>query len=220
MKNTIFQKIFLTFLFTNIFNAPSTHAHVPTQNYTYVIKVDTDQRDNVHIKCTYKGCIIDLSDGIDFLPEHDLINSFPIIITAEHPRLSSGTVLHLERVPDVECLWYDISWTKEGTKTVWNIEQRAEDDIPLRIPHNALIVCYPPEFIERLEDKTAQESSSIIHLPTIVLKKNLTQEECKKRDDGLTRCILAQPDMNAYLMPTPSKLVKKGNTIKNARSKS
>lgn len=191
-----------------------------TQNYTYVVKIDTDQRDKVHVKCSYKGCVIDLSDGIDFLPENDLLNSFPIIITVEHPRLSSGPVSHLERVSDAECLWYDVSWTKEGTKTVWTIEQRADDDMPLRIPDNALIICYPPEFIEKIEDKTPQESSSIIHLPTIILKKNLTQQERTKRDNGLTRCILSQPDVNAYLTPTPSKLIKTGNTIKNVRSKS
>ncbi len=213
MKNNNLQKIFLTLL---IFSAFYCHSSVPTQTYTYVIKADSDQRDPVHIKCTYKGCVIDLSDGIDFLPETDLINNFAIIITPEHPRVSSGTVSHLERIPDVDCLWYDVSWTKEGTKTVWAIEQRAEDDMPLRIPHNAIIICYPIEFIEKLEDKTPQESSTIIHLPSIVLKKNLTQDEKKKRDDGLTRSILAQVDVNARL--TPSKLVKKGNNIKNARA--
>jgi hypothetical protein len=218
MENNILQKILLVFI-TSAAVSMHCKSYMPAQTYTYVVKADCDQKDPVHIKCTYKGCVIDLSDGIDFLPETELVNSFPIIITAEHPRVSSGTVSHLERIPDVPCLWYDVSWTKEGTKTIWTIEQRADEEMPLRIPHNAVIICYPTEFVEKIEDRTTQESSTIIHLPTIVLKKNLTQAEKTLRDDGLTRSILAQLDVNASLIPTPSKLVKKGNSIKNARVK-
>lgn len=213
MNSTSLSKIFLI-IFTG--TTWYSHAIVQPQNYTYVVKVDIDQKDKVHIICTYKGCVIDLNDGIDFLPEAALVNSFPIIITHEHPKLSNGTVSHLERIPDVPCLWYDVSWVKEGTKTLWTIEQKTEDEMPLRVPHHAIIICYPPEFIEKLEDKTPQESSNIIHIPTIVLKKNLSQEEKKKRDDDLNRCILAQVEVNACL--TPSKLVKKGNSFKTARS--
>jgi hypothetical protein len=217
MEKSNLQKISLAILtFNTCFNSLYCRPIAPTQTYTYVIKSEIDYQDPVHFKCTYKGCVIDLGDGMDFLPETDLVNNFEIIITPEHPlKVSNGTVSHLERIPDVECIWYDVSWAKEGTKTVWVIKQLVEDEMPPRIPDNAIIVCYPTEFIEKIEDKTPQESSSIIHLPTIVLKKNLTQEEKKKRDDELTRSILAQVDVNACL--TPSKLVKKGNTIKSAR---
>ncbi len=214
MKNSLTQKIFLAFLLAQAYYF---YASIPTSTYTYVIKADIDKADPVHIKCTYKGCVLDLSNGIEFLSETGHVSSFPIVVTAEHPKVSSGTVQHLERIPDADCLWFDVSWSKEGTKTVWTIEQRAENDMPLRIPDNAIIVCYPPEFIDTLRDTTSQESSTIIHLPTIVLKKNLTQEEKRKRDDGLTRCVLAQLDVNACLSQTPSKLIQKGNSIKRAR---
>ena len=88
--------------------------------------------------------------------------------------------------------------------------------MPLRIPHNAIIICYPTEFVETLEDKTPQESSTIIHLPAIVLKKNLSLEEKKKRDNGIVRSTLAQVEVNACLTPARD-LVKKGNSVRTAR---
>lgn len=186
-------------------------------NYTYIIKSQFDYQDPVQLRGYYKGSIINLDDGIDFLPETELINSFELIITAEHPKISGGAVPHLTRILDVPCLWHTITWTKQGTKTIWNIEKLEDDQMPSRIPSDALIICYPPEFVEAIEDKTPQESSNIIHLPTIILKKSLSTQEKTRRDDILNRSILAHVDINACLEPA-RKLMRNGNRIKNARA--
>jgi hypothetical protein len=188
-----------------------------SQTYTYVVKSEYDINDPVHLKGTYKGNVIDLSYGIAFLQESERVNSFELIITAEHPKMSTGEIPHLERIPEVPCDWYDISWTTEGTKIVWSIKKRPEESLPPRIPNNALIICYPPEFVEKIESKNPQESSiSVIHLPTLILKKNLSPEEKEKRDATLTRSILAHLDVSSSFSPA-TQLVKQGNKVKLAR---
>lgn len=213
MKRMLLLKIFINFVLIFI---TSCNAHLPGQTYTYMIKTDSDPRDPAPIKCIYKGHVIDLQEGIDFLPETELVSHFTVIITSEHPKILNGTVAHLERDPKIECRWYEINWSKEGTKTTWSITELTEENMPLRIPDDAIIVCYPVKFFEKIEDKTSQDSCTIIHLPSIILKKNLSEEEKRKRDDEITRSILAQVEVNACL--TPSKLVKQGNVIKNTCS--
>lgn len=187
------------------------------QSYTYVVKTNYDSRDQVHLIGHYKGSIIDLKDGIDFLVEDELINSFCLIITAEPPTLSQEMISHLERSPEASCLWYDISWTKDGSKTVWTIKERDSQDQPTRIPENGIIVYYEPEFIEKIEDKTPQESSTIIHLPTVFLKKNLTKEQKEKRDTALERSALARIASNSSTTHA-TKVVKRGHAVKIART--
>ncbi len=184
--------------------------------YTYVVKSDYDSKDAIPLTGTYKGNILDLKDGIAFLNETEYIGSFELIITSEHPKMCTEPVPHLERIQEADCEWYHISWVKEGTKTVWSIEKRPEESLPPRIPDNALIICYPPKFVDKIENKMPQESSTIIHLPTIILKKNLSAEEKEERDAALNRSILAHLEVSASLAPA-TQLVRQGNKVKQAR---
>jgi hypothetical protein len=216
--NNYFLLLLTTFCLLDAREALVTHEPIiANQSYTYVVKTNYDSRDQVHLIGHYKGSIIDLKDGIDFLVEDGLIDSFCLIITAEPPTLSQEIISHLERSPQAACLWYDISWAKDGTKTIWATKERDSQDQPTRIPENAIIVYYDPEFIEKIEDKVPQESSTIIHLPTIFLKKNLTKEQKEKRDDSLERSALARIANNSSTTHA-TKVVKKGHAVKIART--
>ncbi len=193
------------------------HSAQPSATYTYVVKVDYDTHDPVCLKGTYKGSVIDLRDGIAFLQETERTHSFELIVTSEHPKVSQGAIPHLQRVADISCDWYEISWSIEDKHINWTIKKRDEESLPTRIPHNALIVCYPPEFVEKIESKTIQESSAnVVHIPTIILKKDLSTEEKTRRDDALTRSVLAHLDVSNCLSTAPE-LVKQGNKVRLAR---
>lgn len=180
-----------------------------TASHTYILHVVHDLEDEVSMQACYKGHLLNLKEGgIAVLPEDGQVNHFVLIITAEPPIVTLDPVTHLERAPHAACDWYDMTWTKQETGTTWTIKKRVPQDQPPRIPDDAIIVFYDPQFIEKVEPRS-QESATIVHLPNIILKKDLTSVEKKQRDDALTRCELASVEMKRYM--TPVDLIQKGN---------
>lgn len=212
MKNQFKNIIIFTFFCTYLNSSTVEHA------YTYVVKTSYDTKDQIELVGNYKGDILNLKDGIDFLTETELIPSFALIITTEPPLLSLGKIAHLERNPEATCVWYDLSWEKDGSKIAWSITKRDAENMPPRIPDTSIIIYCDPEFVEKIEDKVDQELSHIIHLPTIVMKKNLSPEEKKRRDAALERSALARIEHHNCTTQV-KKVVQHGNRVKIARTR-
>ncbi len=213
MKNIFFIKNFSFFICVLTISFLSLSCK--QTEYTYLLKADYDPLFPAKLNGHYKGNIINL-DGIDILTETELVHSFELIIIAEYPKLSSGTIAHLERDDQVDCIWYKLSWIKEGSKIVWTTQKLAHNEMPTRISNNAIIICFPPEFIEKIEDKAPQDFSSIIHLPTIILKKNLTSDEKKRLNDAQERSIISKIETSSNVT-SAHKMIQHGDKVRVAR---
>jgi len=76
------------------------------------------------------------------------------------------------------------------TTYIWQIEETYLDDITSKIPDNAIIVCYTPDYIERLE------GGSAVELPRIIVKENLLEIAGSEKNihDSATRLLLSVID--------------------------
>lgn len=146
---------------------------------------------NDYLSAYYKGFALDLDDGWAQLPECDQPCSFSLLITEDVDFKTSGnTVRCLKRINGQDFLWYDItlsfSQTQNGISKhetdkksySWKIEERGQEDVPVRLPEHTIVLLADPNHIDSLHSETLPGDTDIT-LPVIVFKKDLDEETFK-----------------------------------------
>jgi hypothetical protein len=133
------------------------------------------------------------------LPEQTFRTFFSLIVTPLIEFKSNGSCLYAQRLSDLPCKWYNLPLeTQQATKSdqreySWQIHELTHAEMPLRIPeHAGIVIQLPAEFIHGLQD-TPQEERSVLNLPSIVLKKTVTQAQL---DQATDQAALSAPDLN------------------------
>jgi hypothetical protein len=154
----------------------------------------------------YKGYKLEFDENLCIIPENNQACSyFTVIITEQVQHINDGTLEHLTRLADKPCRLFHVSRRDKQ----WHVQEELTDNIPLRLPEEALVLLINPLFIE---DFKAQESTRleipIITLPTLYIKSTVTQQEF---DITALRALFASLDVN----PVHSSVKK---TVKKERS--
>ncbi len=162
------------------------------------------------LKAYYKGFKIDLSKGLAILPEITRQTYFSFVITPEVDLCCSeqdNSVKYLKRSKTAPILWFDatlrLAVVQEGEKKLeepwyyWDIQKRASEELPERLPEQAIIILIDPRIISTIQT-TKQESVGTIFLPSIVFSQELTVNEL---ENALTFAAISSIDLDTVHTP-------------------
>lgn len=103
------------------------------------------------IRCYYKGERFDVADQWALIPENKEI-SFTVIITEQiqpMPAARGNTINYFKRDANIPCIWLDLTKKHDETNGAsWHIVQKKDDMMPVRLPHDALIIHMNPICLE------------------------------------------------------------------------
>lgn len=173
------------------------------------------------LKAYYKGTKIDLSKGCGKVPEPEPGESvkkyFSLIITPDIELSCSrqdNSVKYLKRVPSSPILWFDATLSltitdEQGKKLTdpyysWTIEERSTDELPDRLPEQALIILIEPKLITRIQ-ATKQSCEEPLLLPSIVFDDSVSTETLQ---NALTYAAISSIDLDTVHTPAQEMFTK------------
>ncbi len=162
------------------------------------------------LKAYYKGFKIDLSKGIAMLPEITHQTYFSFVVTPEIELCCSqqdNSVKYLKRAPSAPVSWFDatlrldLSGEQDKSKIephyYWEIEKRTTDQIPERIPEQAIIVLIDPRHITTIQT-TEQGADGTIFLPSLVFAQDASATDL---ETALTFAAISSIDLDTVHTP-------------------
>jgi len=180
------------------------HSSNTNETHTYVIRVKFPSSIvTIPPLCGYyKGEKLVFTDNQAVFTDTDSCSCFPLVITSELSHKSDGgTILYLERKNSLACRLFYISRTTQeySEKNQWTVEEEPISELPLRLPENSIILLMNPDHIlslqsARISSKKTTFSDKVVQLPSVIIKKNISEEELKAASDN---AILASMDINA-----------------------
>lgn len=196
MKSTVF-KVLTMLPIVGCWNVS-----LPASPATYSIGVrfpESLSHDSYEVPAYYKGHKINLHRWTS-LPAGQPCS---ILITPTVSFKTQGNTVHyLKRDADKPCLWFDLTLTfcneedEGGNKKSyydWIIEERDEDELPLRILDHTLIVLVDPAYIKGLVVEPAVPNSVDVVLPTIYFKDDIQEQDLK---DGMVKVLMEAMDLD------------------------
>lgn len=163
--------------------------HASASSPAYMLDLKAPRNVNTDgIYCLYHGVPLTFKDEYCILPESTARHFFVLVVTPRIEFVKKGSLTTLRCVKNLPCVRYLL--TLEHTKKTdgspsytWHIEKPAEEDMPLRIPEkSSIILCLDPSVVEGL--KNTHVGTRVIHLPTILLKDNVTQRQLNSACEG------------------------------------
>lgn len=168
-----------------------------TKEPVYLLELDFPEgvnKDTPGISCVYHGASIPFVDGLCQLPERKLKTFFSLIFTPYIQQKANGTCQYIERAPDMPCKWYNLTLHLKEVEGAlhyeysWQVKELQPSEMPLRIPeHAGIIVQLPADYIAALSDEQerTRQGYFVLHLPKILLRKDLVQEEITDKLDEI-----------------------------------
>ncbi len=170
-----------------------------TKEPVYLLELDfpdSVSKDTAGISSVYHGMSVPFEDGLCQLPERKLKTFFSLIFTETIERKSNGTCHFIERIADAPCKWYNLTLHLKESEDAshyeynWQVEELLKSQMPLRIPeHAGIIVQLPADYVAGISDEedVTRKGYFVLHLPKILLRKDLTQEEMTEKLDEIAR---------------------------------
>ncbi|HAU30273.1 TPA: hypothetical protein DCW54_01425 [Candidatus Dependentiae bacterium] len=162
------------------------------------------------LKAYYKGFKIDLCKGLAMLPEITQQSYFSFVITPEIELCCAqrdNSVKYLKRAPNTPVTWFDVTLRLKNSDElnkknpephyVWEVERRSLDEIPERIPEQAIIVLIDPKLISTLQT-TEQDAAGTIFLPSLVFAQDISATEL---ETALTFAAISSIDLDTVHTP-------------------
>lgn len=158
----------------------------------------------------YKGYRLEFENNLCFIEQsYQGHHQFVLIITPEiEPKLEGNNVKYLERKNDKPCRLFYLTGkydqTFEKNKINWQIEEENSENIPTRLPEDALVLLTNPRFVRGVKSipnesmESMQDLDSLIILPEVILKNEITQKEL---NESSVYSLLASLDSNAICTP-------------------
>lgn len=177
----------------------------------YILRIDfPPQTDTIPPICGYyKGYKLEFDNELCILPESQMCDKFVLVITPQINHKSDGSnIKYLERSEKQPCRLFYLTGeynAPTSTLTNWCIEEEKIKNVPLRLPDSALVLLMNPRHIDKviysknrknLNKKIEQKTFTM--LPTIVIKKQITQKEL---NSASIYTLLASLDANAVHVP-------------------
>lgn len=186
----------------------------PTQEfYSYILRLQFPHAISKSlILCGYyKGEELEFDTDFCTLIQTQEAPQFALFIAkpehAPRPKSDGKNIYYLERRAHAPCRLFYFTRRTSSTnaqalegKPLWLIEEEQESNIPTRIPDDAIILLINPNYIQEVKEKTADKytekigATTLINLPTIILKPTLTQEQLQQASDT---SLLASLDLKA-----------------------
>ena len=163
-----------------------------------------------NVTCLYHGTPLPFKDHYCILPESHARYFFSLIITARLQFINRGNTVIMKREPGISCAWYNLSLIYDSSTSYhWEIERVMDPEMPERIPeHCSIIVLIPPQFITGLDQ--SQKGQSVVHLPKITLKEDLTQDFL---DLAVSNIGSMLPDIKCYCSNQNMCICKRNTTV-------
>ncbi len=178
---------------------------------TYIVSLHAPYGiDTENVTCLYHGTPLPFKDHYCKLPEPGARYFFTLIVTARLQFINQGSTVIINREPGISCAWFNCSLVYDNQDSYhWNIERVMDPDMPKRIPeHCSVIVLIPPQFITGLDD--TEKGKSVVHLPKIMLKQDLTQEYL---DLAVANIGSQLPDINCHCTSQNMCICRQKNTV-------
>lgn len=226
------KQFFLTF-FLVLSHIGTLQSHDMQTFYSINVKIPHELIELAYLPAYYKGHKLDLHEGWTKLPECGNPCMFSLLITEDIKFKTKGnTISYLERIPEQDYSWYDITLqlcktqntltteTKDNNKKnshseqsyTWNIEERSREEAPERIDEKTIVLLTNPDYIQPLVSEKSLPGSLDIALPTIIFKENLDKKEFE--ETMLSILVGAGLKLNAiHTKDTPTCTLKKENTL-------
>lgn len=195
-------------------NNPELNNNKNQECTTYILKIKFPQ--NIEhppkINGCYKGYRLEFENNLCFIKQTQPSGQFIFVITPEiEPKIEGNNVKYLERHENKPCRLFYVSYNHENKEPEWLIEEELAENLPLRIPEDALILFMDPNYIKTIEcsENSKKESVQIINLPEIIIKNEISQSELQIAS---IHSLLASLDVNAICTPL-KKVSKQERTV-------
>lgn len=191
--------------------------------YNYVLKVQFPNpiKKMPELCGYYKGKRLEFNGNVCIINESQLCNQFILVITEEVTHKSNKKkVKHLERSKNSPCRMFVITSQldpEKNDKISWSVGEKKGSNIPVRLQDSSLILLMNPNHIDSinssvtpsgqniyLDTSNSLTNNTIIYLPDIIIKPNITQNEV---NTASVYTLLASLDSNA-IHPKSQKILK------------
>lgn len=188
MKLIVKLSILAAFVIATVFHSNNASTYLASLHAPFGI-------DTENVTCLYHGTPLPFKDHYVILPESGARYFFTLIITARLRLKNIGDTVVMMREPGISCAWYDCSLEYDHEDSYhWKIERVMDEYMPERIPeHCSVIVLIPPQCIADID--ATEKGHSVIHLPKIILKEDVTQEYLNL---ALANIASQLPDIKCY----------------------
>lgn len=153
----------------------------------------------------YKGYNLEFDTDFCIIQEARSCDRFTIAITEQVHRKGDATqIQYLERLRGKKCRLFYLTRTPEPDTTPWTIEEEKEENIPLKLPRNALVLFLDPSHVEGLQcNKESFKTTSIVtdpvvSLPYVTIKSTISAKELENTSINTLLASLDSRDIHPH----------------------
>lgn len=194
--------------------------NTPKNNTSYIFRIKYPElvKKQPSLRAYYKGYKYDIGN-MGIISHQSESNTLFLVITdhIKH-KFENDKIQYLERIENNPCRAFFLSskTSAHNPETIeWQIEEEKTQNIPLRLPEDALVVLLDSNLVEEVKDNPSKfvqdfkknleynstnNTRSIIYLPELCIKKTITQTQI---DLAATYASLCSIDLDAiHVSPT------------------